>query len=511
MTETDLTAVLKTPDALEIRARKGYWATKTGRFRLYEDGAEVAKLKPLADSEAAGWLVFDVPVSWHFVPGRAYEIADAKNEFVPLALTVLATTPEFDRAYRYDGPLGASYAPDQTVFRLFSPLAVEFCVRLRKPGAKDFAVYPMNRLDCGVFESAPAGDWERAAYYYEGRINGQTVRAVDPYALAANANSRYGYVIDPRKAVAESLNRERLPTFTSPSQAMIYELDVRDLTSRLDLLDKGTFNALARPGLTYGPDGFPAGLDYVKGLGFTHVQLLPVLDFQTVDDNDPAGSYNWGYDPLLYFVPEGSYSSAPDDPYARILELRHLVSVFHQNGIRVNFDVVYNHVFDRATNPLEILCPGYYFRLNADGSYSNGSFCGNDLESRHYMCGRLIRDSLAHVVAFFGADGFRFDLMAIIDKDTLLKAQAELTGKVKGLMFYGEGWDMPTALPPADKSALANAFSLPAVGFFADRFRDSAQGGTSAERLAERGYVTGAADKLEDFKRSLIHISPCRR
>lgn len=500
MAESDLAAALKGWDVMEVVATKGHWSDKDHTFRLYENGVKVKDLNPLSVKDNGGKVVFTLPVSYQIKPGNFYQIADCKNEFVPVDLTALAGTSEFDRKYRFDGPMGAIYQKDKTVFRLFSPLATEFYVKIRKPGESQFTFIKMERLDSGVYQAIVDGDLDSYQYLYFGKVNGRWVEAVDPYAYSANANSRLGFVIDPAKALEEEDGSKGLSPFGSPSQAVIYEADVRDLTSKLDLPDRGTFNALARTGLTFGPDKIPAGLDYIKGLGVTHVQLLPLMDFQTVDDSNPRGSYNWGYDPLLYFAPEGSYSSDPDDAYKRITELRHLVHVFHENGLRIVMDVVFNHVFDALTNPLEVLCPGYYFRLNNDGTPSNGSFCGNDFESRHFMAAKLIKDALLHYLDFFGVDGFRFDLMAIIDRKTLADSYQALVARKKDLLFYGEGWDMPTALPSEDKSSLNNAFALPFVGFFNDRFRDFTKGPSQRERLGEKGYLTGDLGKIDDFK-----------
>lgn len=498
--DVDLSAALTGKDTLTVKAKIGFWSGRSMWFRLYENGKEVAKLHAMNRAEIGDTYVFTLSAVYDFVPGRFYEIADCKNEFVPVDMTYLATTDEFDRRYRCDKPQGAVWTKEFTTFRLFSPLASLAKVRVKLPGSDEWVEHSMTREECGCFSVKLEGDYDGAKYTYIVFVNGRFSYAADPFGFGADTNSRCSYVINPDKVFTISDNRDSLTPLGSPSKAIIYECSVRDMTSKAKVADSGTFMALSRTGLTYGKELFPVGLDYIKALGVTHVQIQPVMDFQTVDEANPKDSYNWGYDPVLYFVPEGSYATDPEDPYSRIIELRTMVSAFHKENIRVNFDVVYNHVFDALTNPLERLCPGYYFRHTSDGNFSNGSFCGNDLESRRYMCKRLIIESLCHMVTWFGADGFRFDLMGIIDKHTMLEAQSKLLELNKDIMIYGEGWDMPTALPSEERSTLANAKLLPKIGFFSDIYRDVSKGGTSHDRLGEKGYLTGDVGKLDDFK-----------
>ncbi len=497
-----LSAALSGSDTLIITAKRGFWAEKSSSFRLYENGREIAKLKAMSRAEIGDNYLFTVLVSIDFVPGNLYEISDCKNEFAPVDTSYLARTSEFDARYRCDKPQGAIYAQDKTTFRLFSPLANWVVLTIRHTAQEEWQGFPLTREECGCWSLALDGDWDKAEYFYIACIDGRIVNAADPWGYSANTNSRHSFVIDPAKVLATPDGRASLKPLGSLSKSIIYECHVRDMTSRLDLEDRGTYAALSRKGLTYGSgkDVIPAGLDYIASLGVTHVQFQPVQDYQTVDDAHPLDSYNWGYDPLLYFVPEGSMCSDPEDPYARVLELRAMAAAFHHEGIRINYDVVYNHVFDTHTNPLDILCPGYYFRFNSDGNPSNGSFCGNDLESRHYMCRRLIIESMEHLVTWYGADGFRFDLMGIIDMETIRQARERLCALNKEIMLYGEGWNMPTALPSEERTNLDNAKRIPEIGFFSDFYRDIAKGATSSDKMGDRGYLTGDLGKREDFK-----------
>ncbi|HBR86198.1 MAG TPA: type I pullulanase, partial [Firmicutes bacterium] len=494
-----LSAVLTGVDTLTIYAKKGFWAEKSSSFRLYEDGEDIGLYRAMSTTTVGDLLVFTILLNRRFVPGREYAISDIKNEFVPVDISYLARTEEFDKTYRCDKPQGAIYTRESTVFRLFTPLANQAFLLLRKPGKKTWDTYDMVREDCGCWSIKISGDLDRYAYYYIVHVNGEYRQAPDPFGFSADANSRHSYVIAPAKVLATLDGKQDL-TPLPPYKAIVYECHVRDMTSKLNIPYKGTFDALSREGVKSDDGKMPAGLDYLASLGVTHIQLLPVLDYQTVDDNHPLDSYNWGYDPRLYFVPKGSLAKDPNDPYSRVLELRALARAFHSKGLRVIYDVVYNHVFDRLNNPLDILCPGYYFRFNGDGSYSNGSFCGNDLESRHYMCRRLIVESLLHLAKWYGADGFRFDLMGIIDIDTMRQAEAELRKIDSNIVIYGEGWDMPTALSSDRRTTINNAKTIPQIGFFSDFYRDVIKGGSAKDKLGEKGYLSGDINRREDFK-----------
>lgn len=192
---------------------------------------------------------------------------------------------------------------------------------------------------------------------------------------------------------------------------------------------------------------------------------MPIYDFATVDETNPRAAYNWGYDPAQYLVPEGSLSTNPSDPYTRIKEVRTMVSAFHQAGIRVNMDVVFNHVYESATSVFERVVPNFYFRRQEDGKLSNGSFCGNDLASERPMVRHLILQAVRHWITFYGIDGYRFDLMGILDIATMKIIEDETRKLKAGFMLYGEGWNMPTALSNNERATMENAHLLPGYAF----------------------------------------------
>jgi len=215
------------------------------------------------------------------------------------------------------------------------------------------------------------------------------------------------------------------------------------------------------------------GLKYLQDLGITHVQLMPVYDFGSVDEKHPELVYNWGYDPVQYNVPEGSFSSDPHDPYSRIFELQDAIAAYHQADMSVIMDVVYNHVYEADAYAFEKIVPGYFYRLDEQGLRTNGTFCGNDVASEKAMVRHYIQQSVQQWVRLYGFDGFRFDLMGILDITTMKQIAQELKAIHPNIYLYGEGWQMPTGL---DSDLLAHQFNaeqLPEYGFFSDHFRDT--------------------------------------
>ncbi len=499
-------AVAKSKGVIEIYLDKSLCYNRLKLFRLYVDGVLKKAYTPLAFNESTSNYIYTIACeSFEFDPGHLYEIATEQNYFIPVDISFLAQTEEFDIRYRFDGQLGAIYTPKKTTFRVFSPFSYGISVHIKKPGEKHWETHMMkHNFENGVFECSCSGDYDGAKYVYERMMFGQAVFVADPYSFSMGSNSRYSFVINPEKVHSMPDNKEFLPEFTSRSQAIIYECDVRDMTSLTELKNKGTFLALATAGLKDEKTKLPIGLDYLASLGVSHIQLLPVLDFQTVDEDDPFSSYNWGYDPSSYFAPEGSYSSDPNDPYARVLELRYLVSALHKEGMRVVFDVVYNHVYSNHFNPLNILCPNYYFRVDNNGNLSNGTGCGNDLESRKYMARKLIIDSMMHCLDFYDVDGFRFDLMGILDIDTVKKGYDKLVKKKPNILYYGEGWDLWTALPGDKKASYYNANQMPYASFFNDRFRDVSKGKSNESEIGVRGYLLGDTNYRDGFKHVML-------
>ncbi|WP_309118395.1 type I pullulanase [Paenibacillus sp.] len=407
--------------------------------------------------------------------------------------------PEFERQYAYDGDdLGATYAPDETTFRLWAPTAEKATLALYSGGSNDAAEErTMTPSRQGTWMHRLPGDRHGLFYTYKVLIDGEWREAVDPYARSLSANGRRGAVIDPARAAPDGWAAHVRPPLSAATDAVLYELHVRDATMHPDsgASRPGTFLGLAEEG-TRTQDGLPTGVDYLSELGVTHIQLLPVNDFVSVDETDRERLYNWGYDPAFWFSPEGSYATDPQDPAARVRELKTLIQALHGRGLRVTLDVVFNHAFSAARSALEKLVPGYYFRTEAGGRAANGTGVGNDTASERAMMRKLIVDAISYWAREYRVDGFRFDLMGIHDVETIRLVRERLDDVDETILLYGEGWVLDTPLPEERKAALPNARLLPRVGFFHDRFRDGVRGGVFD--AAERGFVGGEGARAHD-------------
>ncbi|MFY9263767.1 MAG: type I pullulanase [Actinomycetaceae bacterium] len=387
---------------------------------------------------------------------------------------------------------GASYSVHATSFRLWAPTAqrVDIVDYTRGQPQK----YPMRERGDGVWETERAGDLDGMVYRYRLTFPDGTVReSVDPYARAVTVNGGYGVVVD-----ADSIGDAgpRMPSFPAMQEAIIYEAHVRDLTIGPDngITHKGKFLGLAEPG-TRTAAGNLSGLDYLCSLGVTHIQLLPLYDFGSVDEAGDLGfneQYNWGYDPVNYNVPEGSYATNPRDPHVRIAELKELIRTLHEHGLYVIMDVVYNHAYDALTSVFERTAPGYYFRMDQDGDFYDGTGVGNEIASEAPMMRKFIVDSVRYWAQQYNLDGFRFDLMGVHDVQTMRQVRAALDEIDPSIIIIGEGWKMgnhPAGVTPAN---YFHASELERIGFFNDDFRDLIKG--SVFDAADPGLVSGSGE-----------------
>lgn len=412
---------------------------------------------------------------------------------LPLDVSEATSFEGFDRTYYYEADdLGMKADENGASFLLYAPLASSVLLSIRKKDEKEPTLYKMKREDTGVWRLLLKGDYLEARYTYRVTNNEVTVETTDPYAKASTQNGEESVVFD-FSAFPNDFSPEALPILHSKTDAIIYEGSVRDLTvdSHTDIVHKGRFLGLIEKGRkTQG--GNPAGFDYFSKLGFTHLQLLPIYDFKTVDETAPLKKYNWGYDPAQYFVPEGSYASDLSDPFSRIRDLKALVKTYHQAGIRIVMDVVYNHVYEYQTSVFEKVVPNFYFRKRANGQMANTSGCGDDLASERPMVRKMILDACKWWIDYYGIDGFRFDLMGILDVKTIQEIQKMATSKKKDFMIYGEGWNMGGEVP-LPLAHMGNFQMLPEVSFFNDFFRES------GKRL-----FAGDLGAKEDFKAAFL-------
>lgn len=398
-----------------------------------------------------------------------------------IEIGMITTTSEFDQKYSSDLQLGALYTPLQTTFRVWSPVATKVILVLA-----DSKFINMT-ADGRHYSVTVGGDLEAKEYYYLVEISGQLTKVIDPYALNLTVNTEAGIIID-RHKIEYTGNYNQ----NDKSKMVIYETSVCDFTSdiNLDFEHKGKFLGFSQSKTIASQ---PIGLDYVVDLGITHLQLMPLYDFGSVDEQTPDDcNYNWGYDPVHYNVPEGSYAVKADG-YSRILECKQMISDIKARGIGVIIDIVYNHVYDASTFNFNQLVPNYFFRFTTDRQYSNGSFCGNEVASERQMVRRYIIDTLKTWQRVYGVDGVRIDLMGLIDIDTIKAIETEMSAHHPNFIIYGEGWNMEGMLPRDSRAAQINADKLPNVGHFNDDLRNFIKGDNSD--FDKIGYVQGNYDK----------------
>ena len=400
--------------------------------------------------------------------------------------------------------LGACWAPEQTVFKLWAPTASGVTLQLfatgtdAEPGAAPGPVVPMEPAGDGVWSVAVAGDLQGQYYLYELQFpDGHSASVVDPYARATGANGQRAMVLDLDAAAPEGWQQDRRPDIPAYARA-VWEVHVADFSadehSGVPEAWRGKFLGFVPDNTTLDGDGVhPTCLNYLKRLGISHVQLQPIFDYATVDETKPGG-YNWGYDPLNYNVPEGSFSTDPFHGEVRVKECRAMIQALHKAGIGVVMDVVYNHTY-YTDSWLERTVPGYWNRRWANGNMTNGSGCGDDLASERPMVRKYLVDSVVYWASAYHVDGFRFDLMALEDVDTMNAIRAALDALPGGenILMYGEPWtgggtNVEGGARPSNKRAL-DALS-DRIGFFCDDTRDAVKGNVFDSCNA--GYVNGA-------------------
>ena len=446
-------------------------------FYLYDDEDLVEELQVLYQSNEQNLIKLGLRVTSKLNLHHNYTILDNLHHVVNVYSGSVVRTTEFESEFFYDGPLGFEYTKDYTVFRVWSPVAKSVILNLKtKAGCIDRRELYYARH--GVWEIEMPGDLDGASYYYSVKVFDRYEKVLDPYAVASSANQKENYVIDKNKLY--SLRYEK-PDFSGyPVDAVIYEASIRDMTCHLNDERKGTFLGLV--------EEEDKGLNYISSLGVTHLQLQPIFDFGGVDDLQKDSAYNWGYNPEQYFVPSGWYSCNPNDPYSRLNELLKLVDEAHKRGLRVVMDVVYNHVYTLSKFSLEQLVPGYFFRVDAYGNYTNVCGCGNDFATEKRMGARFILDNLKYFATQFQISGFRFDLMGLLDIETLNKAYVMLKEIDPNLILYGEGWNMPNTIPDAFRPHAYNHYKMPHYSFFNDKYRDFLKG---SQWDKSRGYTFG--------------------
>ena len=416
---------------------------------------------------------------------------------------------EFNEKYNYDGKLGVIYSKKSSEFKLWAPLAeqVELVLYGKDYNALESnkTIIKMNRENRGVWRVKIDEDLSGEYYNYLVRNNGKTYESVDPYAKAVSINGEKSMVIDMESTNPKGWSNDKKPILNDVTDSIIYEAHIRDLTkdeaSGVITELRGKYIGAVLENSKIKGTSITTGLDHLKELGITHIHLLPVFDYGSIDERyDSPDNYNWGYDPQNYNVPEGSYSTNPYEGAVRISEFKEMVYKFHQAGIRVVMDMVYNHTYN-LESPLNLTVPGYYYRKDKYGRYSNGSGCGNETASERYMFRKYMIDSVLYWAKEYHIDGFRFDLMGLHDLETMRIIRNELNKVDKSIIMYGEGWTCYDTPLNINESAVKNnicKFDDLQIAAFSDDARDSIKGSVFLKESL--GFVNGGDNYEESIK-----------
>ncbi len=472
--------------------------TDLSQIKVYdgEREVEVVSVSTLGKEAIAGYIEVGEDLDLSKIYRVEIEGYGEKN-VVP---TDIFDSDYFAETYHYDGTdLGAVINGENTTFKLWAPTASKVVLNLftAGDGVEAYKTVELVKGDKGVWSHTEACG--HGTYYtYTVTTAVGTQEAVDPYAKAAGVNGNRGMVVDLSLTDPEGWNdAEFNMDIDSYSDAIIWEVHVRDFSNKIESSEyKGKYLAFTETGLV-NEYGQSVGVDYLKELGITHVHLLPVYDYATVDESNPDSEFNWGYDPKNYNVPEGSYSTDPYNGEVRIREYKQMVMALHEAGIGVIMDVVYNHTYD-GNSSFNKIVPYYYYRYTSTGANSSASGCGNDTASERYMFGKFMVESAAYWIEEYNLDGLRFDLMGLHDLETMQEVESAVHTINPEAIIYGEGWTMGATI---DGSAQANQSNISqikptgdaigSVAVFNDVIRDGLKG--SVFDSAAKGYISGAA------------------
>ncbi|MBN2795556.1 MAG: type I pullulanase [Clostridia bacterium] len=398
---------------------------------------------------------------------------------------------EFNNSYNYDGELGPIYSKDETVFKVWAPTARAMELRLYDDYKGNHSkTFEMSRDDQGVWSATVEGDLHNQLYRYGVMHQSTFEETVDPYAKAVTVNGSMSAVVDLDRTNPENWDENYKTDFTSPVDAIMYEIHVRDLSMHNEsgIENKGLFLGFTELN-TMTSNGFSTGLSYIKDLGVTHIQLMPIYDYGSVDESKDSYEFNWGYDPVNYNALEGSYATDPFTPDVRMMEFKEAVQAIHDQDLKVTMDVVYNHVFSLNAMAFEKLVPGYYFRKEDNGNYANGSGCGNETASERYMMQKFMIDSVTYLASEYHLDGFRFDLMGLHDVETMNKIREALNQIDPSITIIGEGWNLGIVLDENNRANQNQAYEMSGIAHFNDTIRDGLKG--SVFDRMDQGFVSG--------------------
>lgn len=395
---------------------------------------------------------------------KTYYVLSSINKKEELAPRFITKTSLFDTYYSsLDVKLGPIYSSEHTIFRVWSPLSKYMKIELTN--GIETHLYDLVLKEKGVWETKINKDLEGYKYRYHFYIYKKEESTYDPYSLSISPDNTYSYVIDKNKFYIQKYNVSNVV-----SSPIIYEASIRDFTSYFkDLSLRGKYELFTKEGLVNN-SGIISSFSHVLNLGITHIQIMPIFYFGGVIEEDEFSKYNWGYNPLGFFSLSGVYSKDANNPYMRINEVKKMIDNIHKNGLKVVMDVVYNHVYMPKSFSMNKLCPYYIYLYDGD-AISERSGCENDLDTSKNMVRKIIIESLLYLLEEFNLDGFRFDLMGLIDTITINEAYKRLKEKKDDILFYGEGWAMAK-----DNSRMANMYNKLInrdISFFNDNFRNN--------------------------------------
>lgn len=386
---------------------------------------------------------------------------------------------------------GATCTGDQTQFNVFADQVNEIHLEIyNSPFDPPSEVIKMSGKS-PIYSANLKGDYHGKYYRYSVKRDNQIFMTVDPWAKSMTANSALGCIIDHERCQPERFKGHSKPETIPRTSAILYETHLRDFTvgEQTNHLHKGKYLGAIERGRT-SPDGQPTGLDHLVNLGITHIHLLPLHDMGSVDEL--AGGYNWGYDPMYFLAPEGSYATDPIQGINRVVEMKAMIQGFHEAGIGVVLDVVYNHTYEHLDHPFEILAPGWFFRKDASGNFGNGSGCGNETASESPIFQKYVLDSLEQYLKDYQIDGFRFDLLALHDQSFVAKIEETVKCINPSALLYGEPWTGGKSLLPKRLQFRQGSQKNMAFAVFNDHLRNGLKGDNDGLR---KGFVSGGRIK----------------
>lgn len=400
------------------------------------------------------------------------------------------------------------YTPEATHFTLWAPTADEVRLMLFDAGEGGHAYETISMIPDteGTWTAKVEKDLLGKFYTFNVKINERWLGDTPGInAKAVGVNGKRAAILDMRTTDPEGWADDKRPALASPADAVIYEMHHRDFSvdPSSGIRNKGKYLALTEEG-TLSPEQLATGIDHLKELGVTHVHILPSYDYASVDETKlDENRYNWGYDPQNYNVPDGSYSTDPYDPAVRIREFKQMVQALHKAGIRVVLDVVYNHTFNTTESNFERTVPGYFYRQMSDGSFADGSACGNETASNRPMMRKYMKESVLYWLNEYHLDGFRFDLMGIHDIATMNEIRKAVTAVDPSIIIYGEGWAAKAPQMPEDSLAMkANIYRMPGIAAFSDEMRDALRGPFNDNR--QGAFLAGIPGGEESIKFGIV-------